>query len=179
MPLAAGTVEAVSVKPIPNPNAKEKEWGHTHRASIKIGEDWFSMGGKKDGEKTIFTKSGLIGVGAEVEFIYIENGDFKNVNRGSITVKKAADPIQSAPKKAYIKGSSDQYANGAQIGQCINLAVELGLAKSYEDLKKPATIQKAITHYKETKDLYSKAWDSAKGKPAEPVKVDLDNETPF
>ena len=65
MPAASGIVEVVSVKELAQPD----NYLNTHRVSYKIGDDWYSHGSVKNGKPgEVWTKSGTITKGAEIEF---------------------------------------------------------------------------------------------------------------
>ena len=55
-------------------------------------------------------------------------------------------------------GSYNNNANPAAIGQAINLAVELGLVRGYQDFTDDV-ISDAIMHYKVVKKKFTEMWD--------------------
>jgi hypothetical protein len=79
----------------------------------------------------------------------------------------AASPQGSAPS------NSGSFVNPAAVGQAINLAVSLGLVKTYQEFS-PETVANAIASYKAVTDQFTKAWDSAK-----PESVEFDDDIPF
>ena len=98
MAFATGTVTQVFSKEIP-----EDRFGNTFRHAIKIeGDDsWYGMGsGKRD---SINLKDGdgwhQLGKGDVIEFMYDQNGQYKNVQKKTISLKAKGGPApqQHAP----------------------------------------------------------------------------------
>ena len=126
MPAISAVVEAISVKEMPAPDKFE----NTHRASFKIGDDWFSYGTIKRGVAgEIWTKSGMITTGAEIEFMYDQNGDFKNVKKATVTVLKPGNAPQAsgtpAAGSAPAKGGYNSNIIGMSVGAAMNQAANL------------------------------------------------------
>jgi hypothetical protein len=158
MPALSGIVEAISIKALNEPD----RFGNLHRCSIKLGEDWVSWGTTKKPE--ISYKEGenykTLQKGMEVEFMYVQNGDFKNIKKTSLAVISTegaqASPPPSAPaqqqaapayKKPYVGGT----INPATVGACLNLAIEvLGYTKS--DFEDEGKLKEAILWHKTTFD---------------------------
>ena len=155
MPHLAGNIEAISIKPLAQPD----NYGNTFRASLKIGEDWISYGTlKKD---SINVKMGndwvQVAKGMEVEFMYKQNGDFKNIDKKSFSITDAtssAPPQQSyqAPQQSsgatVSRGSS---VNPATVGACLNLAIEV-LGYTKKDFDDEEKLIAAIRWHKGTFD---------------------------
>ena len=124
MPAVNAEVEFVSVKELDKPD----NYDNTHRASFKIGDDWFSYGTIKRGVAgEIWTKSGMITKGAEIEFMYDQNGDFKNVKKATVTVLKPGaenSPSPASQAKASKKGT-DAYVIGMAVGAAMNQSANL------------------------------------------------------
>jgi hypothetical protein len=165
MPAISGIVEAISIKALNEPD----RFGNLHRCSIKIGEEWVSWGTTKKPE--ISYKEGenykTLQKGMEVEFMYKQNGDFKNISKTSLSVlstegAQAAPPSAPAPQQAaptYKPQAKGEFVNGAIIGQCLNLAVNtLGLSKS--DVLDRAKVAEAIKWYKESVELFTELYPS-------------------
>ena len=164
MPALSGIVEAISIKALNEPD----RFGNLHRCSIKIGEDWVSWGTTKKPE--ISYKEGesykTLQKGMEVEFMYVQNGDFKNIKKTSLAVistegAQAAAPSapaqpQAAPpfKKPY--GSSN--VNPAEVGQCMNLAAHIGGYSSH-DMLDPEKACEAIQWYKRSRQLFTSLFE--------------------
>ena len=171
MPHLAGNIEAISIKPLAQPD----NYGNTFRASLKIGEDWISYGTlKKD---SINVKMGndwvQVAKGMEVEFMYKQNGDFKNIDKKSFSITDAtssAPPQQSYQAPQQSSGatvSRGSNVNPAEVGQCLNLAVEcLGFTEA--DCINPDWVVVAIQWYKRTRQLFSSLYPT----------VDLEEELP-
>ena len=176
MAFTTGVVEFISIKAL----AKPDNYDNLFRASFKIGEDWFSYGtlkreeiGIKDGDKWH-----TLCKGDTIEFMFDQNGDFKNVKKTTVTVTaKGAGVSQAAPSQqatsAPAKTGGKPFVNAAEIGQCMNLAVQLGLVKGYEGFTDTA-IRDSIQKYKATRlrfhDLYNEEAPVEKKAPAPKAK---------
>ena len=126
MPALSGIVKNIYIKNLSEPD----RFGNLHRCGFKIGEELVSWGTTKKPE--ISYKEGenykTLQNGMEVEFMYKQNGDYKNISKTTLSVistegAQAAAPSapaqpQAAPpfKKPY--GSSN--VNPAEVGQCLN-----------------------------------------------------------
>lgn len=177
MPLASGTIEVVSVRPIPNPSSIDAEYNYTHRYSFKIGEEWFSAGSVKSGNKVLVTKDGLpgIGPGAEVEFTYTKNGDFNNVKRSNISVVKASTLQETPQSEAKAAPKYQDSINPARIGQAINLAVETGMVKDLSELNDPATALRVAKALDDAHKAVAEAYKTLQGKPKAPQPPQVKN----
>ena len=153
MPSINATIEAISIKPMSKPD----NYGNTFRASLKVGEDWYSYGSlKKD---AINVKSGgdwvQVAKGMEVEFMFDVNGDFRNIKKASFRITDASSaqapqaPRASTPQAPQQAGKN--FVNPATVGACLNLAIEvLGYKKAdFDDEKK---LIEAIRWHKSTFD---------------------------
>ena len=173
MPALSGIVEAISIKALNEPD----RFGNLHRCSIKLGEDWVSWGTTKKPE--ISYKEGenykTLQKGMEVEFMYKQNGDFKNISKTSLAVISTegaqAAPPPSAPAQqqaapAYKPQAKGSFVNPAEVGQCLNLAADV-LGLDAEGLLDPAQVTEAIKWYKEVRELFTELYPSvvAGGKP--------------
>jgi hypothetical protein len=174
MPALSGVVEAISIKALNEPD----RFGNLHRCSIKLGEDWVSWGTTKKPE--ISYKEGesykTLQKGMEVEFMYKQNGDFKNISKTSLAVtstegaQAAAAPSapaqQAAPayKKPYVSSN----VNPAEVGQCLNLAADV-LGLDAEALLDTTQVTAAIKWYKEVRELFTELYPSVEV--SKPVKV--------
>jgi len=129
MPSFNGTVEAISVKPLPDLDKYE----NTHRATIMIGEDWYTFGAIKNGiQGQLWTKNGMITKGAVIEGMYDLNGDFRNIRKATISILKEGVPAASvasdkvsAQSSAGTPKGKDAYVIGMAIGASMNQAVSL------------------------------------------------------
>ena len=166
MPALSGIVEAISIKALNEPD----RFGNLHRCSIKLGEDWVSWGTTKKPE--ISYKEGenykTLQKGMEVEFMYKQNGDFKNISKTSLAVISTegaqAAPPPSAPAQpqaapAYKKPYVSSNVNPAEVGQCLNLAADV-LGLDAEGLLDPAQVTEAIKWYKEVRELFTELYPS-------------------
>jgi hypothetical protein len=166
MPALSGVVEAISIKALNEPD----RFGNLHRCSIKLGEDWVSWGTTKKPE--ISYKEGenykTLQKGMEVEFMYVQNGDFKNIKKTSLAVISTegaqAAPPPSAPAQqqaapAYKKPYVSSNVNPAEVGQCLNLAADV-LGLDAEALLDPSQVTEAIKWYKEVRELFTELYPS-------------------
>ena len=153
MPHMTGNIEAISIKEMPQPD----NYGNVFRASLKIGEDWVSYGTLKKDAINVKVGSDWMQVakGMEVEFMYKQNGDFKNIDKKSFSITDASSaqapqaPRASTPQAPQQAGKN--FVNPATVGACLNLAIEvLGYKKAdFDDEKK---LIEAIRWHKSTFD---------------------------
>jgi hypothetical protein len=158
MPHLNATIEAIAIKSLAQPD----NYGNTFRVGMKFGEDWYSYGTIKKDQLDVKVGNDWVTVtkGMEVEFMYKVNGDFKNVEKKSFTVTNQEGGVatrqdtQQAPQQsannAQSKGS---YVNAAEIGQCLNLAVEV-LKLDSKQLLDDEEVTKAIAWYKATREKF-------------------------
>lgn len=165
MPSVNGIIEVVSIKPLDNPD----KYGNTFRASLKIGEDWYSFGSLKKDVINVKDGSGWTQVtkGMEVEFMFKENGSFKNVQKASFSItdksnaQAAPAPSQQASKpQQQQQQSGGGFVNPAMRGQAMNLAAEvLGYKKA--DFENSGKIVAAIKWYLKSAKDFETLWDTA------------------
>lgn len=158
MPSTSGIVEAVSIKPLPTPD----RFGNEYRASVKVGEDWFSYGSlKKD---KINVKVGdswkQVEKGQEVEFMYTVSGDFKNVTKKSFSILGEPKQSTAKPQAAPKSGAPKQFVNPAQRGQAMNLAAEV-LGYKQADFASEKKVIEAIQWYVTACDVFEDLWEKA------------------
>jgi hypothetical protein len=164
MPALSGIVEAISIKALNEPD----RFGNLHRCSIKLGEDWVSWGTTKKPE--ISYKEGesykTLQKGMEVEFMYKQNGDFKNISKTSLAVistegaQAAAAPSAPAQQQAapaYKPQAKGSFVNPAEVGQCLNLAADV-LGLDAEALLDTTQVTEAIKWYKEVRELFTELY---------------------
>lgn len=125
MPVFSGKIEAISIKEIKVGGVvKPDQFDNTHRLSFMIGETWFSGGSNKGGGYVNKDVQDL-GKGDEVEFMYVEKGDFKNVTRVSFQRLVKAE-VTSAPVASTSYTPQDGSPNPAAVGQVLNLILDSG-----------------------------------------------------
>jgi hypothetical protein len=173
MPHLNATIEAIAIKPLAQPD----NYGNTFRVGMKFGEDWYSYGTIKKDQLDVKVGNDWVTVtkGMEVEFMYKVNGDFKNVEKKSFTVTNQEGGVaprvaqQQAPQQqsANTAQSKGSFVNPAEVGQCLNLAVEC-LGFSSADCTNPDKVVEAIQWYKRTRQLFSTLYPT----------VDLEEELP-
>ena len=78
------------------------------------------------------------------------------------------------PQQGGQPASKGSFVNPAAVGQAINLAVSLGLVKTYQEFS-PETVANAIASYKAVTEQFTKAWDGVS--PCE--SVEFDDDIPF
>ena len=116
MPVFSGKIEAISIKEIKVGGVvKPDQFDNTHRLSFMIGETWFSGGSNKGGGYVNKDVQDL-GKGDEVEFMYVEKGDFKNVTRVSFQRLVKAE-VTSPPVASTSYTPQDGSPNPAAVGQ--------------------------------------------------------------
>lgn len=166
--MVTGKVKAVRFKK----KAKPDNFDNIYTAMIFIegvnkpdgdGEICFLGNTKK--EKLVGKKDGdYIDVlpGHEVKFGFKENNGFYNY-KGGVEVTGGEGRSQGSGAQNQTGTFENRYdpnkPNPAEVGQCINLAVELKLAKKYEDLLNPEVIDLAIRSYKEVKKTFTDNWN--------------------
>ena len=174
MPAINGKVEFLSIKEM----AKPDNYENTHRASIKIGDNWYSYGTiKKD---VINIKTGdswtQLAKGMEVEFMYDQNGDFANIKKKTFSITDASGAVAPAPVQQQAPSGSNTtnkagFVNPAEVGQCMNLAVEV-LKLDGKKLLDDTEVKKAIAWYKAVRvkftELYNEEPEEVKPKTTKP-----------
>lgn len=172
MPHLAGSIEAISIKPLAQPD----NYGNTFRASLKIGEDWLSYGTLKKDAINVKDGSNWVEVqkGMAVEFMYKQNGDFKNIDKKSFTITDAtsAQPAQQRSQAPVKQQSSNGggFVNPAEIGQCLNLAVEV-LKLNGEQLLDDTEVTKAIAWYKAVREKFNELYVGVEATETKPKKT--------
>jgi hypothetical protein len=190
MPNTSGAVDVVNIKEMPAAD----NYGNTHRASLKIvGEDkWYSYGTIKKPEINIKTNGewSKLQKGMQVEFMYDVNGDFCNIKKQSFSItntecEDSPQPVvkqsQPAQQPQSAPASKGAFVNPAEVGQCLNLAVEV-MKLNAEDLLNDAKVTEAITWYKAVREKFNALYNLPPAKPKEkpvakpaPVPTDVDN----
>lgn len=179
MPAINGNVEALSIKEM----EKEDQFGNTHRASFKMDDDWYSYGSIKGEAVNIKTGNSWtqLAKGMEIEFMYDQNGNFKNIKKKtfSITDATCAEAVQPAQQAAPARRGN---VNPAEVGQCMNLA-ESVLGYSGKDLLNPEKVTEAIAWYKEVRVLFTELYEGvsiqekvAKAAPPPPSSSNYDDD---
>jgi hypothetical protein len=160
MPHLNATIEAIAIKPLAQPD----NYGNTFRVGMKFGEDWYSYGTIKKDQLDVKVGNDWVTVtkGMEVEFMYKVNGDFKNVEKKSFTVTNQEGGVapraaqQQAPQQQggqTQQASKGSYVNAAEIGQCLNLAVDV-LKLDSKQLLDDKEVTKAIAWYKAAREKF-------------------------
>lgn len=93
---------------------------------------------------------------------------------------------QARTQQGSTSSSSYSSVNPAEVGQCLNLAVQLGVAKTYDELSNPSVMATAIALYKGVKKQYTDNWDKAQEEVKQAVATENhgpagfdDDDTPF
>jgi len=178
MPAINGTVEFLSIKEM----AKPDNYENTHRASIKIGDSWYSYGTIKKDKVNIKTGDSWteLAKGMEVEFMFDQSGDFANIKKKTFSITDASGavappPVQQQANTGTQSAAKSGYVNPAEVGQCMNLAVEV-LKLDGKQLLDDSEVLEAIAWYKAVRvkftELYNTEPEEVKPKPkAKPVSV--------
>ena len=167
MPALSGIVKNIYIKNLSEPD----RFGNLHRCGFKIGEELVSWGTTKKPE--ISYKEGenykTLQNGMEVEFMYKQNGDYKNISKTSLSVISTegaqATPPPSAPAQqqaapAYKKPYVSSNVNPAMRGQAMNMAAHV-LKYSEEDFTNQEKITYAIKWYLNSVDDFDALWAKA------------------
>ena len=180
MPFISGTINKIY------PNAIEggDQFGNTfrHTVYLKNVDGGFSFGSSKS-EELYLKSSGELRAGDTIEFMFDENGKYKNVKRGSVQKTAAAEDkggSSSSPPagKTKAQGSASQSFGGpnpAMLGQIMNFAKDL-LGYSTEDLLDVDKVREAIIFYKESRALFEDNYEAADKEP-QPFVQENENET--
>ena len=145
MPSINGQVQAISIKPLNQPD----NYGNTFRASVKVQDEFYSYGTLKKDSINIKNGSDWIELqkGMEVEFMYDVNGSFKNVKKQSFSILDAtsAQPVQQRSQAPVKQQSSNggSFVNPAMRGQAMNLAAEV-LGYKESDFSDPFIFSKGL-----------------------------------
>ena len=205
-----GIVEKCGAYPLKEPKTftfQGKKITNTHRLSLKLQDEdsWFSFGEtESDGffVKDDDGKYQVLGPGSEILIKYQQNGEFRNAKKSDITVlnfvvgekyekgsQGSSSSAGSSRGNSKSSGSgtgstaSSSFVNAAEVGQCLNLAVQVrGL--SAEELLDEVKVQDVIAWYKEVRALFMKKYPDVKAgeyfvqEPEEEVEApfDPDNE---
>lgn len=178
--MVTGKVTGLKFKDLGSPDRFE----NTHRAMMWIedvnheGKQICFMKGVKDKGRGAALNVQFNGEwvqlaeGDEVQFKFKQNGDFFNFSSVEVLEKGNGTPPQSQGSSgASVTQSQPSFdpsaPNPAAIGQAMNLAVELKLAKKYDDLMDEAKVIEAIKAYKKAKQTFTDLWDKATPAPAE------------
>lgn len=187
MPSIQSVVEALSIKEMPQPD----NYGNTYRANIKFGEDWYSYGAiKKDainikkGDEWVQLQKGM-----EVEFMYDQNGDWKNIKKKTFSILSTDTPKKTEPAKKVgnnFTPRGDTDINPATVGACLNLALSvLGYKKEdFDDEQKlkdaiawhKGTFSRIMALYKIVPPLEAEAPQPKKKEAPKPTEDDYDDE---
>lgn len=171
-----GTVEAISLKEMPSPD----RYDNTHRMSILLNGDWYSVGATKGGtyiNKDVkeLTKNSV------VNFKYEQNGDFKNIKKPTFEVTQKGESTPPAARTNVAQGSASSGVNPAAVGQCLNIGLELGILNK-DNLFDPNAQREAIITYKKVKDELTNLWDAADNEPSPGAQENInefDDAVPF
>ena len=170
MPVKSLTVKRVFIKDIDPPRVSTFEGKEIITKNNVSFEDtdgeWYSLGGCDFSKRGyIYTKNGDITEGAELDVVYTEreyNGKvYKDTKKTKIEITKKGVARPSKVESGGTAGTTQAtYSGGpnpAAVGQCINIAIDLKLASSYEELLDPKVVAEAVAKYNEAKDVYTAA----------------------
>lgn len=177
MPFTSGEILKVFSKKLPQPDQFDNEWRVAIQLKSEKGStEWYGWGSTKRSGLYSGAAKAAIGEGSKVEFMYDESPNkqdpskpFKNINKGSMKVIELVDPV---PEKEQ---ATSQFTDSGKvppqvIGQCLNVAIELKLVKSFDDFKDDEKVIKAIKNYKYAKERIEALWDE--GQPTKEPKVE-------
>ena len=171
-----------------------------HTICLKNVDGYFDLG--DDNSEMPYVKSaGELRVGDEIEFMYDNNKyiskkdgkekQIRKIKRGTVQKLTAAEDkggSSSSPPagKTKAQGSASQSFGGpnpAAVGQCLNIALELGILNA-KNLDDPNAQREAIITYKKVKDELTALWDAADNEPQPGVQENetqdnFDDDIPF
>lgn len=160
MPAFNSVVEAISIKPLNEPD----RYGNTFRASIKLGEDWYSWGSLKKQEINFKNGSGWhqLSKGDEIEGMFKQNGDFKNIQPKTVTLiaEGKGAPTTYKPQKSQ---GGDGFVNPAALGNAGNYLMHT-LEFTHEDMMDDDKILEGLVKYHKSREQLSKFWSQAEEK---------------
>lgn len=167
-----GKIKKVGAYPLSAPktvnfNGEEKTFTHRHALQMETGE-WIGFGESHLDSFLVKDDDGnfqILGAGSEVLIKYTASGDYKNAKKSHLTVldlvvgekyskaPKSQTPNKSSPSKPAPIGNKD-FVNPAEVGQCLNLSVDV-LGLDSKQLLDKDEVTKAIQWYKEVRGLFS------------------------
>lgn len=103
--------------------------------------------------------------------------NWSEVKKGHMAQRSQAPRQETQQEQATSQGGFNP--NPAAVGQALNLAIELGLAKNYKQLLDPSVAREAIDKYKQAKDLYAELWDAPVAKTNTQQQEEIEEEIPF
>ena len=143
-------------------NGKTKTFTHRHTIQMESGE-WIGFGESHLEDFMVEDDDGkwkILGAGSEVLIKYEEKGDFKNAKKGGLTILDlvVGEKFGGGQKTDTQSTSTGGNVNPAEVGQCLNLAVEV-LKLDGKELLDDSEVTKAIAWYKSVRakfnDLYA------------------------
>ena len=181
-----GIVEKAGAYPLKEPETYQfqgKNITNTHRLALKLqGDDvWFSFGNSSsDGfyVKDDDGKSVILGAGSEVQIAYQQNGKYRNAKKAGLLVLDLVQGEKFNAEKSNEGGSdggstvrspsgggnpssSGSFVNPAEVGQCLNLAVEV-LGLDQHALLDDTEVRNAIAWYKEVREKFQDVYPDVK-----------------
>lgn len=165
MPAFNNTVEFISIKPLANPD----RYGNTFRASIKMGEEWYSWGQIKKEQISFNTGRGWhdLKKGDTIEGMFKVNGDFKNIQPKTVSLVSAGEggqapaPSQQASKpQQQQQQSGGSFVNPAALGNAGNYLMHT-LEFTHEDMMDDAKVTEGLVKYHKSREQLSKFWEKA------------------
>lgn len=160
MPAFQSVVEAISIKPLSEPD----RYGNTFRASVKFGEDWYSWGSLKKQEINFKNGSGWhqLAKGDEIEGMYKQNGDFKNIQPKTVTLIAEGKGAPAPQAKPAAKTSGEPFINPSAIGNAGNYLMHC-LEFTHSDMMDDEKILEGLVKYHESREQLYKFWIKAEG----------------
>lgn len=140
---------------------EEKTFTHRHTIQMETGE-WIGFGESDLADfvvKDDNDKWAVLGTGSEVLIKYEENGDFKNAKKANLVVLDLVvgekfEGSQQSSNNAPSNNSKGDNVNPAEVGQCLNLAVEV-LGLDGKQLLDDTEVTKAIAWYKAVREKFN------------------------
>lgn len=181
----SGTVNKIYVNSI-----NQDQFGNCfkHTVYLKNVEGAFYFGSSKS-EDLYLKSTGEIRVGDTIEFMFEENGKYKNVKRATVIKNSAAESKGSLPLRKSKSQGGESYSTeyddrpiGPVIGQCLNFGIDLGII-DINNTDDPNAIRNTIIAYRRLKRQIYDLWDAADKEPQpfvdESPQEQFDDDIPF
>lgn len=161
--LISGTINKIFCAPIEGGD----QFGNTHRHNVYLEgvEGAFGFGSRKTDKLYIKSAGGELRTGDEIEFMYTQNGKYKNAKPATVVrTKEAANRqagTQSSPRVAQGSANTDKAPNPGAVGQALRLAIDLKLVDSLDELMDPNVARSIVAQVKAAHDMIASVWNDA------------------
>lgn len=161
----SGTINKIFCSPIEGGD----QFGNTHRHSVYLEgvEGAFGFGSRKTDKLYIKSAGGEVRIGDEIEFMYQQNGKYKNAKPATVVRTKEATNRDSGTQSPVNGGQGRPQSvdngqpNPAAVGQVLNLAVELKLINKLGELQDVNVARAVVAEVKAAKAAIAAVWNDA------------------